>query len=202
VEPDPALGEAQRELFAARFENAVTLYSKIVEQWPAEADAWYGLVRARLGQHRSREAYTAAGQALDKAPQTAGAETAAGLAMYRRGDLPKAEAHYQAALKIKQDYPGALREMASIYSAISLFKSARDLRLKAYSASPDDPRLMLAHANTLKGQEHIAALQETLARLDPASEEARSLRVHIANDRAVGGRKLKTADESLRKHAD
>jgi tetratricopeptide (TPR) repeat protein len=118
AELDPALAEAQRELFAARYENAVTLYSKIVEQRPAEADAWYGLVRAQLGSHHSREAYTAAGQALDKAPQTAGAETAAGLAMYRRGDLPKAEAHYQAALKIKRDYPGALRGMESSCSRV------------------------------------------------------------------------------------
>lgn len=190
-EPDPALAGAQGELFAARYENATALFSQIVEQRPATGDAWYGLVRAHLGQHHWREAYSAADQALNRAPQTAGAETAAGLAMYRRGDLGSAETHYQAALKIDRAYPGALRGLASIYSAISLFKSARDLRLKAYSAAPNDPDLMLFHANTLKGQKHIEALEEALARLDPGSEEARSLKVHIANDRAVGDRKLR-----------
>jgi hypothetical protein len=50
---------------------------------------------------------------------------------------------------------------------------------------------MIAHANTLKGPEHIAALQEALAILDPDSEEARRLRAHIADDRAAGARKLR-----------
>ena len=183
--------DARKELFAARYENAVALYSKLLAQDPAEGDAWYGLVRAELGLHQSREAYAAAEQALSKAPESAGAQTAAGLAMYRRGDVSKAEAYFRAALKIKPDYPGALTGMASVYATVSRFKTARDLHLAAYREVPEDPELMVAHANTLKGAEHIAALEQALARFDPASEQARNLRVHIANDRAVGSRKLR-----------
>src|SRR5579872_3948205 len=72
--------EARKELFAARYENAVALYSKVVAQEPVNGDAWCGLVRADLGLHRSRDAYAAAEQALSKAPQSAGAQTAQGLA--------------------------------------------------------------------------------------------------------------------------
>jgi len=149
------------------------------------------LVRAEIAAHHSGKAYAVAEQALAKAPQTAGAETAAGLAMYRRGDLYKAESHFRAALAIKPDYPGALRGMASIYSAVSKPRTARDFRLRAYRQSPDDPELMVAYANTLKGPDHIAALEAALLKIDPTTEQARNLRVHIANDRALGDRKLR-----------
>jgi tetratricopeptide (TPR) repeat protein len=183
--------EAQGELFAGRYENASSLYSKLLAEQPDAVDAWYGLVRAELEMHHSRQAYAAAEQALLKAPQSASAETAAGLATFRRGDLAKAEEHFRTALKIDPDYPGALRGMASIYSAVSKFKTARELRLKAFRKSPDDPELMLAYANTLKGSEHIAALEGALAKMDSSTERARDLRVHIANDRAVGNRRLR-----------
>ncbi len=191
AQPDPTATEAQRELFAARYKEAVTLYRRLVERQPSEGQSWYGLVRAELGFHHSHEAYAAAEEALTRAPQSAGAQTAAGLAMYRRADLAKAEACYRAALKLDPDYPGALSGLASIYSAVSMFRSARDLRLKAYRLSPKDPDLMVSYANTLKGQDHIAALEAAVALLDPASDEARHLRIHIANDRALGDRKLR-----------
>ena len=53
--------------------------------------------------------------------------------------MVKAEAHFRTALKIKPDYPGALMGLASVFSSVSMFKSARDLRLKAYGQSQNDP---------------------------------------------------------------
>ena len=184
------LAEAQQELFADRFENASSLYSKLLEEQPEQPDAWYGLVRAEIAAHHSAKAYAAAEQALIKAPQSAGAETAAGLAMFRQGNLSKAEVHFRAALAIKPDYPGALRGLASMYFAVSRPKTARDFLLRAYRQSPDDPGLMVVYANTLKGPAHIAALEAALAKIDSTTEQARNLRVHIANDRAIGDRKL------------
>ena len=189
--PNSPSQDAERELFAARYENAAKLYSDLVKQ-PAETDAWYGLVRSQLALHHTREAFAAADLALIRTPQSAGAQTAAGLAMYRRGEINKAENYFRHALEINPRYPGALRGLASIYSTVSMFKSARDLRLRAYKLSPEDPELMLAWANTLKKARHTSMLLEAaLARFDPLSGEARALRVHIANDRAVGDRKLR-----------
>src|SRR5579872_3907983 len=185
------LSAAQQELFADRFDNASSLYSKLLEEQPEQSDAWYGLVRAEIAAHHSAKAYAAAEQALIKAPQSAGAETAAGLAMFRQGNLSKAEVHFRAALAIKGDYPGALRGLASMYSAVSRPKTARDFLLRAYRQAPDDPVLMVAYANTLRGPEHIAALEAALAKIDPATEQARNLRVIIANERAIGDRKLR-----------
>ncbi len=155
-----------------------------------EADAWYGLVRAQLGLHHSRDAYASAELGLSKSPQSAGAQAAAGLAMFRHGDLAKAEEYFRAALKIQTDYPGGLKGMASIYSATSQPKSARDLWLLAYRQWPDDPELIILLSDALKGADHIKALETALARLDPASDQARGLRVRIANDRAAGSRRL------------
>jgi Flp pilus assembly protein TadD/predicted aspartyl protease len=188
-DPDPAQ-QARTNLLAGRYDAAIDLYRKALIQDPA-GDSYLGLTRALLKAHRSKEAYLIAQEALDRAPQTPGAQTAAGAAMVRQGDLTKAETYYRAALKLDPKYPGALTGLAFIYSSVSHNKTARALLLQAYAAAPNDPSLMLARANTLKGDEHIAALEAVLTLLDPESEEARGLRAHIALDRAVGGRKVR-----------
>jgi tetratricopeptide (TPR) repeat protein len=183
--------QARKELFAARYENAAKSYLRLVAEQPASGDAWYGLVRAELEAHQAKEAYSAANEAIQKVPQTAGAQTAAGIAAWRKGELTEAEGYFRAALKLNPDYPGALRGLATIYTSLSKFRTARDLRLRAWHQSPDDPELMLAHANTLKGADHIAALEAILHLLDRDTEQARNLRVHIANDRAIGDTKVR-----------
>lgn len=187
---DAGIAEARSALYAARYEQAIELYRKYLCQNPTAGDGYYGLVRALLRSHHSQDAFAAADEALRNAPGTAGAETAAGMADYRRGDLQKAEEHLRAALKVDSKYPGALMGLASIYSTVSKFKTSRDMRLDAFRDSPDDPELMIAHANTLTGVAHITALEQVLAIYDPASEEARNLRAHIDTDRSLGDRKL------------
>jgi Flp pilus assembly protein TadD len=187
--PDPAQ-QARADVYAARYGSAIDLYRQALARQPS-GDLYFGLTRALLKAHRSKEAYAVADEALQRAPQTPGAQTAAGMAMVRRGDLTQAETYYRAALKLDPKYAGALSGLAFIYSSVSHTKTARALLLQAYAAAPNDPALMLARANTLKGDEHIAALEAVLPLLDPESEEARALRAHIALDRAVGGRKVR-----------
>ncbi len=191
AESSPAVADARSELFAARYATAVDLYARAIGRDSTQGDAWYGLVRAQIGMHHPTEAHLAAEQALQKAPGSAGAQTAAGLAEYRLGDLAKAEEYFRAALKIKPDYAGALMGLASTDSAISMQKSARDLRMMAYRQTPDDPELMALYANTLKGEARTQVLEAALARLDAASEEAHDLRIRIADDRAAGSRVLR-----------
>ena len=190
VSPEPAQ-QAEQELFAARYDKAAELYAKLLHDDPAWAPGYYGAVRALIGAYRAREAYAAAEEGLRHAPETAEVQTAAGLAAYRSGDLAKAEACFRKALKINPNYAPGLSGLASIYGSISKFKTARTLAIAAYQASPGDPHLIAGWANSLHGDEHIAALQRALAIYDPASREARSLRVHIAMDQAAGNRKLR-----------
>lgn len=116
--PDLA-AEARQELYAGRNDYAAVIYQKMVDQDHSRGDAYYGLVRALLKSHKSHEAYTAAGQGLEKAPQTAGAQVAAGMAAFRRGDVAQAEQYYRAAYKIDPRNTGALVGMASIFSIVS-----------------------------------------------------------------------------------
>jgi hypothetical protein len=183
--------DAEKELFAARYKKAADLYGKILVNDPTDARVYYGLIRSLIEDHRSQEAYSKAAEALERFPKNASVQAAAGLAAYRKGDIGKAQEYYLAALKIDPGDAGALRGQASINEKVSRFKTARNLLLEAYRKSPGDAQLMLARANTLKGAEHIAALGEALAVYDPDSEEARGLRAHIADDIAVGDRKLR-----------
>jgi tetratricopeptide (TPR) repeat protein len=185
-----AAKEARAELFAARYDRAIDLYRKaLAKELPP--DGYYGLTRALLRSHKSMEAYAAAEEGLQREPQTADAQTAAGLALFRKGDIVQAEDRFKAAVELDPRYCGALSGLAAINTAVSNFKTARDLLRQAYEACPGDPALMLAHANTLKGPEHIVALENVLAQLDPESEEARGLRSHIGSDRAFGDRKAR-----------
>lgn len=183
---------AQQELYEARFDSAAKIYAEAIEADPHNSAAYYGRVAALLeAHHHSREALETADQALQNAPGAALTEAAAGLADFRRGEISSSEKHFVAALKLDPRSPEALEGLARIYSTISLFKHARDFMLKAYHLAPNDPSLIVSYANTLKGVEHIAALEQALALYDPSSEEARSLSAHIASDTALGDRKLR-----------
>jgi Flp pilus assembly protein TadD len=185
------LQDAEKELFAARYKNAARLYAAALQADPAESSAYDGLVRSLIENRRSREAYAVGAEALQKNPQTPGAQTAAGRAAFRSGDIGKAEEYFRAALKLDPGYAGALIGLASVEMTVSRFKTARGLLLAAWRSSPGDPKLMIAHAGTLQGTDRIAALEEALAILDPHSDEARGLRARIADDLAIGGRQLR-----------
>lgn len=169
-QPPTESQDPQEELFAARYDRAAELYSKQLAEAPQKSELYYGLVKALIKAHRSKEAYAAAERAAQQTPQTAALLAAVGLADYRKGDLAKAEDDFRAALKLDPQYPGALQ---------------------AYARAPKDPELMLAYANSLKGAKHIAELERIVEQLDPASEMARRLRAHVANDKAEGDRKLR-----------
>ena len=188
---DELLQRAEQELFAARFQEAARLYQEVLAHNSAEFRAFPGLVRALIEGHRSKEAYQAAERALQAAPETAAAKTAAGLAAYRQADISKAQNLFLAALKLDPRDAAALHGLANVNRAVSRFQSARVLDLDAYKIRPDDPALIVAYANTLEGAPHVAALQKALAILDPETERGRSLRSHIAGDLALGDRKTR-----------
>ncbi|HLY18428.1 MAG TPA: aspartyl protease family protein [Bryobacteraceae bacterium] len=186
-----AAKDAAGELFAARYDRAAELYSALLHSDPAWGAGYYGSVRALIGARRAPEAYAAAEDGLRHAPDSAEGQTAAGLAAYRRGDLPHAEAYFRKAREIDAHYAYAPSGLASIYNAVSKFKTGQALAAQAWRAAPSDPRLMVEWASSLQGAEHIAALERALALYDPSSREAVSLRAHIASDKAAGGRKLR-----------
>ena len=185
-----AAAEAEHELFAARYKHAAALYADLVKQDSDWAPGHYGLVRALIEDERAREAYKAADDGLKRLPKAAETITASGFAAFRRGDLVKADEYFNKARLVSPQYPGAFEGLAQLSYCVSDFKSARDFYLSAYHFQSNDPDLITAWAETTKGAEHIAALERALALYDPASREARSLRTHVASDKALGDRKV------------
>ncbi len=200
VPPDRA-AEAQSELFAARYKHAAELYRDLLKQDPDWAPGYYGLVRALLEDEHAHQAYQVAEDGLKRLPKTAEALTAAGFASFRHGEIQKAEQYFIQARQINPQYPGALEGLADIYACVSRFKTALDLRLAAFAKQPDNPALITAWANTLKGKEHIEGLQRALSIYDPSSREARSLRAHIASDKALGDRKVRQLASPYQQYA-
>ncbi len=190
VAPDAAAA-AEQALYSARYKRAIELYSNLLKQDPDWAPGYYGLVRALIEDEQAREAYMAADEGLRRLPIAAETLTAVGLADFRRGDLAKAQEDFQKARQIKPQYPGAIEGLARLLACTSHFKTARDFRLGLYRHLPQDPGLAITYADTLKGAEHIAALERALALYDPASREARGLRVHIASEKSIGDRKTR-----------
>lgn len=183
--------DPKQELYAARYTSAADLYVKRLNEAPGDSEAYYGLVRALLKAHRAQEAFAAADKAARLTPQTAATQTACGLAAFRRGDIAQAQADFREALKIDPNYPGALAGLASVFSTISKFKTARTLLIRASAQAPDDPDFLPAYNNSTGGAERIARMQRLLDALDPASDLARSLTARIATDRALGDRPLR-----------
>lgn len=184
--------QAERELFAARFDKAADLYAGLVKSDPAWAPGYYGWVRALLGAYRAKEAYAAAEAAQKAVPGSAPAETALGMAAYRQGELADSEHHFRLALQLEPNNPGALIGLARILETVSKFQTARELYKAAYRSAPNDPECILSGlANQQEGAEHVATMEHVLAIYDPETREARNLRAHIASDKATGGRKLR-----------
>ena len=177
--------EARRELFTGHSDFAAKLYARVVAAEPSSGDAWYGLVRSQLEGHHPKEAQASADDALKKAPGTPGAETAAGMADWRSGQLNDSIKHFGAALKLDPKYAGALAGMAVVESALAKSRTARDLWTRAWMASPDDPALIAAHSASSKGTDQIAGLEKALAGLDPASDAGRSFQTRLATARAL-----------------
>ena len=185
-------GQAERDLFAARFDKAAELYAGLVKSDPTWAPGYFGQVRALLRAYRPQEAYAAAEAAEEAVPGTPPAETVLAMAAYRRGELADAERHFRLALKLDPNYPGALMGLARILEVVSKFKTARELYQAAYRSAPNDPECILAGlANQQEGAEHVATLERVVALYDPETREARNLRAHIASDKAAGDRKLR-----------
>ena len=193
--------EAERELFAARYGHAAELYSRLLHEDSGFAGGYYGLVRAHIGGYRAPDAYAAAEEALRRVPETAEGQSAAAMAAWRRGDVLDAELFFKKAYKLNPNFAGAFYGLASVYSSVSKYKSARALLATAHRLAPDDPEITTAWANTLQGAAHIAALEQVLAVVDPETREARILRAHVAADKSLGDRRLRRLTSPYQSYA-
>jgi len=197
----PAREEARRLLYAGRYEQAAERYRALLAGDPGWGEGYDGLVRALLAAKKTPEAYQAFAQALNRAPNTAGAQTAAGRAMFRGGELKKAAEAFDAALKLDPRYASAVSGVARLASCTSRFQTAERLAAVAHQLAPDDPEMIVAWAETVKDRgERIQALEKALAIYDRDSESAPRLEHQIAVEKAVAGRRTRVLESPYQRY--
>ena len=188
---DEGLARAQHELFSARYEQAAGLYREVLKNDPHCGPAYDGLVRALLEAHHAEDAYRVADVGVQMAPGTAAATAAKGRALFRKGEIAKAEKAWRDALAIDPKNASAIEGMSRIQALLAKYKTAQTYIGMAHRIAPDDPGLMTSYASSLRGAEHLAMLRSALAIYDPDSREAKALRAHISSDEALGEKKVR-----------
>jgi len=114
-----AAREAEKELFAARYEHAAELYSRLVHDDPGFAAGYYGLVRAHISGYRAHRCLCRGRRGPSPRADTADAQCAAAMAAWRRGDVLDAERLFKKGYKLNPNFAGAFYGLASVYSSIS-----------------------------------------------------------------------------------
>lgn len=192
------LPRARAELFAARYEPAVSAYREVLKADPQCAAAYDGLVRALLDSHHAAEAYEAARVGMEQVPGMAAGLSANGRALLRKGEIAKAERAWIAAVALDPKEASAVAGLARINGLIAKFKTAQVYRAMAHRLSPDDPKLLAGYAAGLPGPERIELLRTALERLDPGSKEAKYLRAYLAATEARKSKKMNALKSGYR----
>src|SRR5215470_16863378 len=98
-------GEAQATFENGQFEQALRLYSKVLEFNPNNAAAWTGQVRMLIEMGECKEAKLWADKALEHFPNEPELLAAKAVALARNGDLHGALIFSDAAIEVRGDTP-------------------------------------------------------------------------------------------------
>ena len=197
----PARQEARRLLFAGRYEQAAERYRALLAADPGWGDGYDGLVRALLAAKKTPEAYQVYADALKRAPNTAGGQTAAGRALFRGGEFQRAMGAFAAGLKLDPAYAPAACGLARVGAVMSRFETAQRMAALAHQLASDDPEAILLWADTLKDHaERLRALEAALAVYDRDSEPAKRLAEQVAVEKALGDRRLRVLESPYQRY--
>ena len=183
------LGSARQHDFARRNRQAVDGYRAVVQARPDSFEAWEGIIRCLIRDKRASEAYQAWEEASRQPGTGAFRKTAEGHVLFRKAQFDQADVAYVEAIRLDSRAALAYVGLASLHGLVSQNESAANVANIAHRLIPDDPTAILARAYELEDPAvHVGALEQGLALLDPGTDEARSLRIHVASDRQIGNR--------------
>jgi predicted aspartyl protease len=154
---------AQEAFLHGKFEEAVHLYQKQLEENPKDTDAIVGLVRVLLRQQKVKEAGDLITPALDADPNSVPLLVAAGEVQYRAGQPWIALETAESAMKLDACNPQLHLLNAKLDRLNSLYASSEKEIRVAHSLSPDDPDIRLHWLGTLPRAQRITELQSYLA---------------------------------------
>jgi predicted aspartyl protease len=158
----------------------------------AAVDDTLALGRKALQNEGVTIAWKLSQKALTEAPESAAAHEFTGEVLFRRGDFAQAEGEFQRASKLDSNFALAWWGRARIAKCTSRRKTASQNILRAHELDPKDLRISHDWAMSLRGQQHVDALQTYLSLLDPVrdADQLRDLRQYILLYKALNGRKI------------
>jgi tetratricopeptide (TPR) repeat protein len=119
--------------------DAETLYRKLIERYPKEAEAYYKLGSLLLSQQKNSDAIDLLKKAISLNADHAKAHNDLGIAFANNGEMDGAIAEWRAAVKINPDFPDALTNLGlgllqpgqnKKDEAIANLKKAKELFIK------------------------------------------------------------------------
>jgi tetratricopeptide (TPR) repeat protein len=119
--------------------DAETLYRKLIERFPKEAEAYYKLGSLLLSQQKNSDAIALLNKAISLNADHAKAHNDLGIALANNGEMDAAIAEWRAAVKINPDFPDALTNLGlgllqpgqnKKDEAIANLKKAKELFIK------------------------------------------------------------------------
>jgi Flp pilus assembly protein TadD len=159
-----AAGNAAAAAFAnSDYEAALAAYQQVLASHPDDDAALAGVVRSQIALHKPDEAFDTAKSEVDAHPKSAGAHTAYGLVLYRRGHIDEAEKSFFTAQQLDVCYALAHYGIARVARANSMHATADKQIRVAYQLDPNDPTIRGAWLRTLPLGRRIAELKKLLA---------------------------------------
>jgi len=193
---------AATEAQLGRPEQAEKLLNQILEQSPADLKSILGLTQMKVSKKDFDGAIKILKEFTQQSPNSSDAETALGGVYAATGNLPEAEIHVRAALRLNSNNASALTLLALTQLQAGKISEAEEA-YKHLSQLPQ-PRYKMAYADFLSRQNRIPdAVQELerIRRADPNNVEARN---RVVTGYAVLNRRdaaQKILDDALQKNA-
>jgi arylsulfatase A-like enzyme/Flp pilus assembly protein TadD len=159
----------------ARYEEAIPLLQKVVQDNPyiAAAQLQLGIALART--RRFEDAIPALRKAVEEVPDSIPAQYELGLALYQSGQWKESAPFFEAVAKKRPNFADAQYSLASVYARIERVAEAMDLLRRAIQLEPQhfQANLLLGRILTLQGnaQDGLPNLKEATA-VEPESREA------------------------------
>jgi predicted aspartyl protease len=169
------------------YDAALKFYRAAVDKDPASEEAWLGLVRALIGKDQVDDAQREAQASIEKSPQSAIAEVAAGEAAYRAADFVSMKTHASSAISKDPCEGRGYALAAGLYGMSAYYATEATLLNQAHRLRPDDELIRRDWIQSLprkeRGPELAKYLEGPTALADKDRRDLENEQAHLKSRR-------------------
>jgi predicted aspartyl protease len=170
VATDDALAEADTLYKSGQVNEAAIKFEALLAKDPQLVHARAALMRTRLWQQRTDDAYELGKAGMAIPGYTAELLAAMGDVEFRRGEMAEAEVQYQHAARVDATEARAYLGLARLYDAYSLHRKAYDRLKLAHDLAPKDPEVQRAWFRMLPRKQRLQSIEDYLSSPHPSTE--------------------------------